>query len=108
MPAIGGTRPPRVDLHAPDLPARADVAKLGDAAEQKLLDIVRDLAPVKGTGQENVGGGNVEVVQRRAALSVLMSRLSEAVLRKRLPQRGGKVLKTIEADLAWLKQAERG
>lgn len=90
-------------------PKATDVDGVGAAAEAQLLDTVRELKSVTGTGQEQ--GDEADgpgVNHRRAALSVLMSRYSTDALEAKLPKSSqGKALKRLRDDIAWLERAER-
>ncbi len=88
-------------------PKRRDIDTIAAQAENKLLRTIRERKSVRGSGQEWAGEGNVEVNERRAALSVLMSHLTPRALEAALPRRGGKLLSVIAEDLAWLRVAER-
>lgn len=91
----------------PSRPTKAARSAVEAEAASALLDVVDHLKSIKGTGQEWGGEGNVNVNERRAALSVLMSRLPPAELQAVLPKKGGKVLETIRDDITWLGAAER-
>lgn len=62
---------------------------------------------MKGTGQENGGGGNTEVNERRGAIAVLASALKGRALLRVLPHENGRLSKLIRTDLRFIARAER-
>ncbi len=98
---------PSAKLELPPPSSRAAIEKTAREAEVGLLNLIEERRAVEGDGQNNGGGGNVEINERRAAISVLMSRLEPKELERALKGKRRTLAKTIAADLAWLKSAER-
>lgn len=98
---------PGAKLELPPAIARSAIEQTAKGAEAALLDQIEERRDILGDGQANGGGGNVEINERRAALSVLMSRLDPKALETALKGKRRTLSKTLAADLAWLKSAER-
>lgn len=96
-----------VSFAAPAPAKKAAIDRVAHGAEKLLADFIRERAGIEGDGQTNGGGGNVEINERRAALSVLSSRLDGAELARALGGKSGRLPKTLRADLDWLQRAER-
>src|SRR5687767_14461680 len=92
---------PNVVPAAPAVPEldRAVVDQIATRAEKMLVDFAKERSGIGGTGQDNGGSGNVEINERRGAISVLMSRLSPKALAKVLGKDP-----TLKNDVAWLER----
>jgi hypothetical protein len=98
----------RLEISALSKPASTSAAEIAARTERELLETVKRLRYVAGSGQEMGGEANGPAVnERRAAMSLLLSRHGEKDLSALLPRVGRYLPKAVRGDLDWIQRAER-